>query len=164
MSRAAGNVLVLGIGNLLMRDDGVGVHVVQRLIDDQPRLPDDVRVVDGGTLGLDLLPLVDEARALVVVDAVDLRARPGTVRILRDAELNDTPGGHLSPHQVGLRDLLAVGRLTGRLPDRLALVAVQPAAIEPGLDLTAACRAAVPRAVAAVRAEIDVVRAVAGAA
>ena len=162
MSCARGVVLVLGIGNLLMGDDGVGIHVVQRLIDAEPPLPTDVRVVDGGTLGLDLLPLVDEARALIVVDAVDLRAPVGTVRVLRDTELIGSLGGHVSPHQVGFQDLLAVGRLTGALPPRVTLIAIQPAAIEPSVDLTAACTAALPYGIAAVRAEIDAVRAVAG--
>ena len=148
------DVLVLGIGNLLMGDDGVGVHVVQELIKDQA-LPAGVRVVDGGTLGLDLLPLVADAGALIVVDAVELRAEPGAVRVLRDGELDGALGGHLSVHQVGLSDLLAVGRLTDGLPAQVALVAIQPGAIDVGVELTPECRAAVPVALDAIRGEID---------
>lgn len=145
---------MLGVGNVLMTDDGVGVHVVRRFDAQEPHLPA-VRVVDGGTLGLDLLPMVADARALIVVDAVDMQEAPGTVRVLRGAELHSALGGHISPHQVGLGDLLAVGRLTGGLPDQLALVGIQPGVVEVGLELTAACAGAIPHAVAAVRTELD---------
>jgi hydrogenase maturation protease len=150
----AGEILVLGVGNVLMTDDGVGVHVVRRLSAEQSSLPA-VSLVDGGTLGLDLLPMVADARALIVVDAVDLKEPPGTVRVLRGAELHGALGRHISPHQVGLDDLLAVGRLTDGLPDEVALVGIQPSVVDVGLELTAACAGAVPHAVAAVRAELD---------
>jgi len=149
----AGEILVLGVGNVLMADDGIGVHVIRRLAAEH--VPDGVRMVDGGTLGLDLLPMVADARALIVVDAVDMQEAPGTVRVLRGAELHSALGGHISPHQVGLGDLLAVGRLTGGLPDQLALVGIQPGVVEVGLELTAACAGAIPHAVAAVRTELD---------
>ncbi len=149
----AGEILVLGVGNVLMADDGIGVHVIRRLAAEH--VPDGVRMVDGGTLGLDLLPMVADARALIVVDAVDMQEAPGTVRVLRGAELHSALGGHISPHQVGLGDLLAVGRLTGDLPDQLALVGIQPGVVEVGLELTAACAGAIPHAVAAVRTELD---------
>lgn len=159
MTLATAEVLVLGIGNLLMGDEGVGVHVVRQLLADGPPVARDVRVVDGGTLGLDLLPLVSDADALIVVDAVELRAEPGTVRVLRGSELDGAMGGHLSVHQVGLADLLAVGRLTGHLPARVALVAIQPATIDVGVELSPQCRAAVAIALDMVRAEIDSLRA-----
>jgi hydrogenase maturation protease len=155
---ASADVLVLGVGNVLMADDGVGVHVVRELGAGQPSMRG-VRIVDGGTLGLDLLPMVTDAAALVLVDAVDMAAEPGTVRVLRGAELSDSVGTHISPHQVSVHDLLAVGRLTGGLPDRVAMVAIQPAVIDAGLELTPRCAAAVPLAVAAVRAELDSLRA-----
>jgi hydrogenase maturation protease len=152
-----GDLLVLGVGNVLMTDDGIGVHVVRQLSAEQSSLPA-VRLVDGGTLGLDLLPMVADAGALILVDAVDMHQPPGTVRVLRGAELHGALGGHISPHQVGLADLLAVGRLTGGLPDQLALVGIQPAVVGIGLELTAACARALPDAVAAVRAEVASLR------
>lgn len=162
MSRPTGELLVLGVGNVLMRDEGVGVHVARAIAGDQPSIGGGVRVVDGGTLGLDLLPLIADARAVVLIDAVDLRAEPGTVSVLRGDALHGVLGGHLSPHQVGLGDLIAVGRLTGELPERVVLVGIQPAAIEVGIDLTTACAAAVPRAIDAVRAELAALSAPAG--
>ena len=154
MTGTSAEVLVLGIGNLLMGDDGIGVHVARALSGD-PSLPAGVRIVDGGTLGLDLLPLVADAGALVVVDAVDLKANPGTVRVLRGDELHGALGGHVSPHQVGLADLIAVARLTDSLPDPVALVAIQPAMVAAGVELSAACSAALPAALEAVRTELS---------
>lgn len=154
MSQPTGELLVLGVGNVLMRDEGVGVHVARAIASDLPPITDGVRVVDGGTLGLDLLPMVSDARAVVLIDAVDLRAEPGTVGVLRGDAVHGALGGHLSPHQVGLGDLVAVGRLTGELPEHVVLVGIQPGAIEVGIELTTACAAAVPRAIDAVRAEL----------
>ena len=162
MSAPLGPLLVLGVGNVLMRDEGVGVHVAREIARGQPSIGGDVRVVDGGTLGLDLLPLIADARALVLIDAVNLSAEPGTVSVLRGEAVHGALGGHLSPHQVGLGDLVAVGRLTGALPERVVLVGVQPAAIEVGIELTTECAAAVPRAIDAVRAELAALSAPAG--
>jgi hydrogenase maturation protease len=163
VSAPTGDLLVLGVGNVLMRDEGVGVHVAWEIARDQSSIGDDVHVVDGGTLGLDLLPLIADARAVVLIDAVDLRAEPGTVSVLRGDAVHGALGGHLSPHQVGLGDLVAVGRLTGALPERVVLVGIQPAAIEVGIELTTECAAAVPRAIDAVRAELAMLRTPAGA-
>jgi hydrogenase maturation protease len=116
-------------------------------------LPAGTRVVDGGTLGLDLLPLLEDADAVVLVDAANLRREPGTVAVLRGDELASLIGGHLSVHQVGVGDLLAAARLMGSLPSQVSLVAIQPAEVAPGLELTDDVAAALPRAVEAVRAE-----------
>lgn len=152
-----GRVLVLGVGNLLLQDEGVGIHVV-RALDRRPSefpdmLPPGTRVVDGGTLGLDLLPLLEDADAVVLVDAANLRREPGTVAVLRGNDLASAIAGHLSPHQVGIGDLLAAARLIGSLPNRVSLVAIQPADIAPGLELTPDVAAALPQAVEMVRAE-----------
>jgi hydrogenase maturation protease len=149
--------LVLGVGNVLLRDEGVGVRVIEEL-ERLPAgaLPDPgrVRLVDGGTLGLDLLPLIEDSSALILVDAVNLRREPGTVGVIRGDDLHSTLAGHVSPHQVGVGDLVAAARLSGVIPPYVSLVAIQPEAIEIGLDLTAAVEAALPRAVAATLDEI----------
>ncbi len=143
-------LLVVGIGNVLLRDEGVGVHVVERLDRLARRRPDvlppECTLVDGGTLGLDLLPMIEDARAVVLVDAVNLRGAPGDVRVLHGPDLHATLANHVSPHQVGVGDLLAAARLRGTLPADVALVGIQPAEIEIGLELTAAVEAAVARA------------------
>ena len=159
----AGETLVLGVGNILLRDEGVGVHVARVLAaaaadgDAAGRVDPQLsatRIVDGGTLGLDLLPMIEDAAAVVMIDAVDLRSAPGTVAVLRDDALHGALARHVSPHQVGIGDLLSAARLAGTLPGRVSLVAIQPEAIEIGLELTPAVEAAVPIAAARVRDEL----------
>lgn len=129
-------VLVLGIGNLIMSDDGVGVRVVQELKRSY-RFPENVMVVDGGTLGLDLLPMLENATHLILVDAVEIGEKPGTLIRLIGEELPVALETKLSPHQMGLKDLLAVSELMGHSPGEMVLIGVQPSSIEMGIELTA---------------------------
>ena len=147
------NLLILGIGNVLLRDEGIGVRVVEALTGEDGGLPPGTRVVDGGTLGLDLLPLFEEVDGVVLVDAVDFGAAPGRVQTLRDQELETVISQHLSPHQIGTADLLSVARLVGTLPPRAALVGVQPGVVEVGLELSEPVQRALRFAVQAVRTE-----------
>ena len=154
-----GASLVLGVGNILLRDEGVGVIVARALVD-HASLPPDTMVVDGGTLGLDLLPMIGDAGALIMVDAVNLRSAPGTIRVMHGHELHTALAQHVSPHQVGVNDLVALARLTGTLPERFALVGIQPEAVEVGLELTPAVQAALPAAVQAVLDELHAMAAI----
>ena len=149
MSKPDGDILILGIGNLLLRDEGVGVHLARALAEAPGArdLPDGTRVVEGGTLGLELLPLVDDARAVVFLDAINVGAPPGTITIIRGAALQQAFGLHLSAHQIGAADLLAVAQLSGALPERCALVGIQPERVDIGLELSAAVRAALAGAI-----------------
>jgi hydrogenase maturation protease len=147
-----GPLLVLGIGNILLGDDGVGVRVVDAIRElvgrGEVALPSGTRLVDGGTRGRDLLPWLDEARAVLLVDAVDLDGPPGMVRVLRRPDLVPTPTGGVATHSTGVGDLLTAARTAGVLPDAVAMVGVRPAALDTGLDLSEAVRAALPAAVA----------------
>ncbi|MEX1173310.1 MAG: hydrogenase maturation protease [Chloroflexota bacterium] len=158
MRRPGPDAIVIGIGNVLLRDEGVGVAVARRLLDDAAAggesLPPGVHVVDGGTLGLDLLGLVESTDRLVLIDAVDVGLPPGTVSVIRDDDVHGALAGHVSPHQVGVGDLIAVARLAGVLPRQVTLVGIQPGAIEIGLDLTGDVAAAVPIAADLVRGEL----------
>lgn len=158
MSAPDGPLLVLGIGNILLRDEGLGVQVIRELETRVDRgelvLPPDTELVDGGTLGLDLLPLISDARALLLVDAIDLGDEPGTIRVLRDEAIQGALSGHVSPHQVGIGDLIAAARLMGTLPVAVALVGVQPLEIAVDLELSPPVRAALPGAVEAAIGEI----------
>lgn len=153
-SAATGFPLILGVGNVLLQDEGVGVAVALRIDEDRAGLPDGTRIVDGGTLGLDLLPLIGDASTMVMIDAVDLGRAPGTIAVLRDDEIHGALAGHVSPHQVGIGDLIAAARLMGSLPRHVALVGIQPGTIAIGLDLTEAVAAAVPEAAALARREL----------
>lgn len=129
--------LVLGIGNLVMSDDGVGVRVVQRLLQEY-RFPDGVEVLDGGTLGLDLLPWLEGVERLIVVDAVETGNKPGACVRLTGEELPTALETRLSPHQMGLKDLLSVARFTGHTPQEMVLIGVQPGNITMDSELTQA--------------------------
>ncbi|MGD2041184.1 MAG: HyaD/HybD family hydrogenase maturation endopeptidase [Anaerolineae bacterium] len=128
--------LVLGLGNILLGDEGVGVRVAEYLLE-RYDFPEEVRVMDGGTLGLDLLPYVEDASRLLVVDAVQARQPPGTlVRLTRDEIPLFLDAAMVSPHQEGLHDLLAVAALKGYLPDEVIFWGVQIEDLGVGLELS----------------------------
>lgn len=129
------SVLVLGIGNLVMSDDGVGVVVAQRL-QKKYRFPDNVEVMDGGTLGLDLLPKLENITNLIMIDAVETGSKAGTCVRLCGQELPFALETKVSPHQMGLKDLLAVSELMGHSPNEMVLIGVQPGSIEMEIGLT----------------------------
>jgi len=130
--------LVLGLGNILLGDEGVGVRVVERLLE-RYDFPEEVLVMDGGTLGLDLLPYVEDASRLVVVDAAQARKPPGTLVRLTGNEIPIfLDASKVSPHQEGLQDLLAVAALKGYLPAELVFLGVQVGTLGVSLDLSPA--------------------------
>ena len=151
-TRCAWDVLVLGLGNTLLADDGVGVHVVRRLARDRHK-PPGLHAVDGGTLGFRLLDHVTRSDAVLVVDAADFGEPGGTIRLLDQDALagHISRGGRRSAHEAGLVDLLTLARLELWAPTRLALLGIQPQLIDWGEQLSdpvahavpAACRTAV---------------------
>ena len=119
-----GNVLIIGIGNVLMGDEGIGAHVARRLQDGP--LPEGVTCLDGGTGGLQLLGLMQSARRIVLVDAAVDGGRVGRVRRLRPRFSSDYPRT-LTAHDIGLKDLLDVLYLLGDAPDvTLLAVSIEP--------------------------------------
>jgi hydrogenase maturation protease len=129
------SILVLGIGNLVMSDDGIGVRVVQQLAE-RYRFPAGVRILDGGTLGLDLLPQLEGVERLLVVDAVETGREPGSLIRLSGEDVPIVLETKVSPHQMGLKDLLAVAMLQGFDPIEMVLLGVQPELIEMGVELS----------------------------
>ncbi len=149
-----GKTLVLGLGNILLRDEGVGVRVVQRLAE-RFEFPDDVQVLDGGTLGLDLLHYMEEADRVLIVDAVAMGNPPGALVRLSGDEVPACLGIKISPHQMGLADLLAATRLRGTFPRELVLVGVEPEVIDTGLELSPSIAAQMGALVGRVLAELS---------
>ncbi|HXV22562.1 MAG TPA: HyaD/HybD family hydrogenase maturation endopeptidase [Desulfuromonadales bacterium] len=147
------SILVLGLGNALMTDDAFGYRMIEAL-QERVQFPADVAVLDGGTLGLDLLPRLEGIERLLVIDALEMGARPGTVFRLEGEEVPRAFAGKLSVHQMGLQDLLAVAELQGNLPAELVVWGVQPESIEMGLELTAPVAAAMEEAIAGVVGEL----------
>ncbi|MEI7771043.1 MAG: HyaD/HybD family hydrogenase maturation endopeptidase [Chloroflexales bacterium] len=143
-------VLVLGLGNIILRDEGLGVRACEQLLD-RYTLAAGVEALDGGTLGLHLLPYLDGVRDLLIIDAVRADGPPGTLVRLEGDAIPAALAHKMSMHQFGLSELLAVGRIQGCLPQRIVLWGMVPTVMEPGLDLTepvAACLAALVDAVA----------------
>jgi hydrogenase maturation protease len=140
------NTLVLGIGNTLLSDEGVGVHMLAHLEANHPDLPR-VKYLDGGTLSFTLAAWIDEADNLVVIDAAQLDSAPGTVQVFEGEEMDRFAGRtKRSVHEVSLGDLLAMAHLTGTLPQHRALVAIQPGEIDWGSQLSDAVERALPEA------------------
>lgn len=150
----SGYTLVLGLGNILLGDEGVGVRVVERLLA-TCTFGEGVLVLDGGTLGLDLLPYLEGAERLLVVDAVQARKTPGTlIRLEGDQVPRFLDASKVSAHQEGLQDLLAVAALKGYLPERVVLWGAQVESLGVGLELSAAVSAQVDSLVANVLHEL----------
>ncbi|GAB3198839.1 HyaD/HybD family hydrogenase maturation endopeptidase [Nocardioides hungaricus] len=147
------SITVLGVGNPIMRDDGVGLALLERLMAPGDL---DVEFVDGGTAGMSLLPLVSDAHSLLVLDAVAGSTAPdpvapGTVVHLDGDQLPRLLTGKLSPHQVDLLDVLAGCRLLGSEPRRLTVVGVVPEVVDFGLGLSPVVAGALPAAEALAR-------------
>jgi hydrogenase maturation protease len=127
--------LVLGLGNPLVSDEGFGVQAVNRL-QERHELPDDVEVVDGGTLGLKLLPIMEDADRIIILDAVDVAQPPGTlIRIGWDDVRRALPV-KISPHQETVTEVLGLLELRRGRPEGFEIVGVQPRSLEMGLELS----------------------------
>lgn len=138
MNAAAASAVVIGIGNVLLSDEGVGVHAIRALMD-RYAFPEGVLLIDGGNKGLELLPYI-EGDHLMLIDAVDFGEPPGTVRVMEGDEIHAFLDMKFSVHQIGVPDLLFAAMLTGVLPLNLCLVGIQPESLEAGLELTGTVR------------------------
>ena len=147
-------LLVLGLGNVLCGDDGLGVAAVAELARRHDFGPE-VRVADGGTLGLALLGLFDGVDDVVLVDAILEDAAPGTLVRLAGDDVEPAARQRLSVHQVGVADVLDALRLLGRDRLRIALLGLVPERIELGLGRSAAVECALPGLVSVLASEIE---------
>jgi len=140
-------ILVLGLGNMLLSDDGVGPALLQQLVETENSWNGEVEFLDGGTQGLALLGQLSGRRALIIVDALKKGAAPGTVYRLTLPELREvSPGRASSGHESNAGELLAAAELLDELPDRLFVVGVEPDKITTGLGLSPAVQEALPAA------------------
>ncbi|MBE3575349.1 MAG: HyaD/HybD family hydrogenase maturation endopeptidase [Firmicutes bacterium] len=146
--------MVLGTGNLLMGDDGFGIHAV-RALRRRYRWPPTVELVDGGTDGLGLLRWLERASHLLILDCADTGAQPGALACLKGDELPAAFATALSPHALGLPEALALARWQGALPEELVLIGAQPATVRPGMELSPPLAAALPLAL---RMAVEVLR------
>ncbi|NJN46803.1 MAG: hydrogenase maturation protease [Candidatus Competibacteraceae bacterium] len=129
------HVLVLGIGNLLLQDEGVGVHVINEL---QRRFhfPPEVELLDGGTAGMELVEAMLDREQVIIVDAIRSDETPGTLIQLEGDAVPAFLQQHLTPHQLGIADVLATLTIAGRKPDRLILLGIVPGSMELSVTLS----------------------------
>ena len=128
--------IVLGLGNTLNRDEGLGVHILKALEQQIAGHFPEVEFLDGGVLGLNLLPLVEEASHLLILDAINARKEPGTVIEMKRDEIPLYTGIKLSDHQVTFQEVLGLASFRGKLPEHLHLIGIQPADLSIGVDLS----------------------------
>ncbi|HMN61310.1 MAG TPA: HyaD/HybD family hydrogenase maturation endopeptidase [Anaerolinea sp.] len=143
---AANRKVVLGLGNLLNRDEGLGVQALKRLdarLGEQP----EVELLDGGVLGLNLLMVVEECSHLLILDAVNVGKPAGSVVELRKEEIPLYAGVKLSQHQVTFQEVLGLANMRGYLPEHLHLVGIQPEDLSIGLELSPVVERAIPEVI-----------------
>ena len=145
--------LVLGLGNILLRDEGVGVRVVEAM--ERMDLPPEVELFDGATAGLDLLDVLADRCKVIVIDAIDDDSEPGTVVRLSPEDLASRNGRGVSLHEIGLMETLTVARQLGIAPQELVVFGISPKDVSCGLALSPETARLVPEIVELVLAELE---------
>jgi hydrogenase maturation protease len=148
---ATSRVLIIGIGNLILQDEGIGVHAVRELA--RQSLPPQVEVIEGGTALMELLPAIRDAERIIVIDALRGGAKPGTIYRLSPDDLMIDAERTLSLHQVGLLEVLGMARQLGGNP-HVVIIGVEPKEISWGMELTPEVAARIPQVIEAVLAEL----------
>jgi hydrogenase maturation protease len=148
------HILIVGLGNLLLRDDGIGIRVLDELERLGP-LPPGVQLIHGETGGLSLLPMLDDASAIIFIDAADFGGDAGEIQVFRGDRILTERSGALSAHDVGLKDVVSLLSLGSSPMPELVVVGIQPAEIEVGLEVSAAVSQSVPRAIAIIHDEVE---------
>jgi hydrogenase maturation protease len=146
-------ILILGIGNILMSDDGIGVRVVERLR--EIPLPESVELVDGGTSGADLVDILADRKKAIIVDAVDVGAAPGTILRFDGDTWSEKGGQTLSLHEVGLSQTLSMVRILNAAPRELVIFGVQIRTLDHSLEMSKPVSEAIGPLVRLVLAELE---------
>jgi len=156
LKQARPRVMVLGVGNILLKDEGVGVRVVERLREAYT-FPDNVELVDGGTAGLDLLPIVEGVDRLIIVDTVKTSGPPGSIYRFTPDDIDVKVPYKTSLHQIGLIEVFAIAEALDRKVDAV-IIGIEPEDMSSwGLELTPTIEAKVPEIIALVLKELDAV-------
>lgn len=140
------NAVVLGIGNTILSDEAAGVRAVEAL-EKAFRMPANVLVIDGGTSGMEMIEDLSNADLLIVIDVVKTGAAPGTVVKIAGADIPVFFRNKLSPHQIGLPDVLASLELLDAIPKEIVVLGVEPITLELGMDMTPTVAATIPQLV-----------------
>jgi hydrogenase maturation protease len=155
MTDSPAPIRIVGIGNVLMGDDGLGPYTVE-VLRSRYDFPDHVELVDGGTPGLDFLPYISHAQSVIVLDTISSKGDPGDLKIYRNQEIiGSAPPPRLTPHQPGLREALMATELTDASPGEMVLLGVVPETLEQGTTLSAPVQEAVEKLVTVVITELE---------
>jgi hydrogenase maturation protease len=147
-------IIILGVGNLLLSDEGVGVHVAEELM--KMGLPLNVSVVEGGTDGFQLLNIITEADRLIVIDAVRGGASPGSIYRFDIGEVRNCPSGFkTSVHQIGILEVLDLSELIGKTP-HTTVIGIEPKSLEMGMELSPEIKAKMPRVIELILHELKI--------
>lgn len=146
-------ILVLGVGNVLLTDEGVGVRALKEL-ERHYTFSENVELLDGGTAGIELLRHISNRDYLIIIDCMKCGQEPGTVVRVEGSDVPAAFRTRISPHQLGLSDLLAAAMLTDELPKKVVLFGVEPESIDIGLDLTDRVEASLEKLIGAVVDEL----------
>ena len=139
--------IVLGLGNTLNRDEGLGVHALKALEQHIVGQVPELEFLDGGVLGLNLLPLVEEASHLLVLDAINARKEPGAVIEMKRDEIPLYTGIKMSDHQITFQEVLGLASFRGKLPEHLHLIGIQPGDLSIGVELSPTVTACLPEVI-----------------
>jgi len=129
------SIAVFGIGNILLSDDGVGVHAVNKLISEY-QFRGNVELIDGGTKGLDLLPLFENRDRVLIIDAANFNKEPGTIDTVEGDKIPSFLSQKLSVHQIGLPDMLFAAKLMEIMPSEMCLIGIQPLSMETSVKMS----------------------------
>jgi len=146
-------ILLIGVGNSIQMDDGIGVHAIQALRNHS--LPDEVELFDGGTAGLDLLPVLQDRHTVIVIDAVDAGMEPGTLFRFTPEDIAAKRQSYDSMHQLGLLETVKMAKLLGTAPVQTVILGVQPGVVDWGEELSQAVSDRLPRILELALEEVD---------
>ena len=147
-----GKLMVLGVGNLLLKDEGVGVHVAQELM--KIDLPPQVEVIDGGTAAFDLIPLIATADRLIVIDALQGGGEPGAIYRIAPEEITMTKEQDVSLHDTNLIEILNMAAIIGKKPETV-IYGIEPAEISQSMDLSEEIKGKIPILIELIKQEIS---------
>lgn len=145
--------VVLGLGNLIFQDEGIGIHVINQLM--KGDMAKRAELIDGGTDGLLLLNTVETAENLLVIDAIDGLQKAGTIYRMEDDEIPILTKKKLSAHQLSFQEVLALAQFRGKFPKSLVLIGVQPKTLDWGTELTPDISKAIPKVIKLVHDQLE---------
>jgi hydrogenase maturation protease len=147
------DILILGIGNILLKDEGVGVHVVNKL--KEIPLPNNVEVIDGGTAGLDLTDFIANRKKVIVIDTVKAGDKPGTIYRLTEKNLNLKPKAIMSFHEIDFMHALYLSEVMGIKPEETIVIGIEPKDMSDSTELSPEIEARIPRIIEVVMKELN---------